>query len=241
MKTEDFERLKAKLGDEFDVTIESMNEAIISVKKKDIWDGVEFAEYIHSPMKNLSHFKIVRSDEQWLYMSDGSELFKHNCKPSTEQAYIEQLKKEAFERFGEIKDGDRFVFPEFLKVMIYEIDSPSVVQYIKQSDQLLISGYPVYSKGKWATRAKERVYVTHELKNYFCDSLIVKFSTGYVENPNDIAKFLASQLEAYLNLDGYSVDVSGETLSIHVKIRNGVDLEDLKEKAESLAEIVKKI
>lgn len=212
MKKEDFERLKAVCEKEGFECFEPSNiqdEPIFLIrKKKDIWDGVEFSEYIHSPMKNLSHFKIVRSDEQWLYMSDGSELFKHNCKPSTEQAYIEQLKKEAHERFGEIQGGDRFDFTE----VGFPSDKSRAVkigysnekwEYDKELDRLYLHGFSIYQQGKWATRVKERVEVEYEMastsgKNYL--NLSYKVSRDIKgKEITEIALFLASQLEAYLN------------------------------------------
>lgn len=167
MNQEDFERLKAVCEKEgFDITIESMNEAIISVKKKDVWEGVEFIEYIgHSWPTGQTIFKVLAIDNfDVINVIDGSKegghLQKYNCKPSTEKAYVEQLKKEAHERFGEIKECCKF---EFIGGIPYRFQIGSfwkpVWNYRKDKDWLTFSGYTMYKQGKWATRVKERIKV----------------------------------------------------------------------------------
>ena len=109
MKTEDFERLK-KLCDEngFELITESPdeNDKFFVVKKKDKWEGVEFArlELDGYCFDDYIEFKIDRIDDVYIYTSSGSKYYKSSLQPSTEQAYVEQLKKEAFERFGDILD-----------------------------------------------------------------------------------------------------------------------------------------
>jgi hypothetical protein len=79
--------------------------------------------------------------------------------PSTESAYIDQLKKEAFKRFGEIKEGDRFDCSIFCELNI----TPSTIQksfnqgfeYIKDrlgEECLLFNSSIIYSNGKWAKK-----------------------------------------------------------------------------------------
>ena len=127
-------------------------------------------------------------------------------KPSTESAYINQLKKEAFERFGEIKEGDRFELP--FGGIIHEVrGNESKFTYEKEFDWFFYRQVKLYDKGKWATRVKERVKVV-----FFQDSLDEHNKIeewGYVfkihnyrygcEKSIESGQFLARQLEKYLN------------------------------------------
>ena len=164
MKTEDFERLK-KLCDEngFELVTESPdeNDKFFVVKKKDIWGGVEFVEHINSG-------KIFRPMSIRSFIIDLNEEIgfkKTDCKPSTEQAYIEQLKKDAFKMFGEIKEGDRFDRTNIDKNWepIWHVSSLDL-NYDKELDRLYIGNLAIYQQGKWAERVKERVWVSHELQ-----------------------------------------------------------------------------
>lgn len=203
MKTEDFERLK-KLCDEngFELVTESPdeNDKFFVVKKKDEWGGVEFAEFHNGSIK-----KIISINNLMIYASDGRYGAKTNCKPSTEQAYIEQLKKEAFKRFGEIKEGDRFL-DAYSKDELKVTHSISVFLYSKDLDSLCIGGVIVYHKGKWAERVKESVKVEF-INHYACantDFHSHVFNLSICRNadqfdPEKAGKFLAEQLEIYLN------------------------------------------
>lgn len=218
MKT-DFEKLK-KLCDEngFQLITESPdeNDKFFVVKKKDEWEGVEF---IHATDTG-NIYKIVSNDyENFSYYlrhcnKDGELKFftKNVFKPSTEQAYVEQLKKEAFERFGEIKAGDRFieaggetwaVRSKFKECGNQEWD------YRKESDVLFHYAVLIYKQGKWAERVKERITVEFEevtgsWDNYylvcFDFTLNKKFDdldkNGLLEKAGE---YLKEQLEKYLN------------------------------------------
>lgn len=212
MKTEDFELLKAVCEKEgFEVDCRYPDSGPVFVKTKDPWDGVEFVD-------NGIKIRKIKSIEKGLVFYEGGS-FNHinECKPSTEEAYIEQLKKEAFERFGEIKEGDRFDRTN----IDYKWGSNVVMEripfgnffwkYDRSSDTLFIGRYGVYSKGKWAERVKERVsgeYVRYHIlwPNEDCATLGFSFS-GFaneegllpIEKLDDAGKFLASQLEKYLN------------------------------------------
>jgi len=203
MKQEDFDQVKKLLGENgFDITMFSPHDTVFQISKKDPWEGVEFAEYFHFPMKGLTHFKIEKSDEQYLYMTDGSELFKDNCKPSTEQAYVEQLKAKFKELFGVINHLDQF---EIDNCSPTSANSSNLAwQYFKEVDILQHYGATVYQQGKWAKRVKERVRVDYLNHTYIWNERLsfdfkpknIKMKLGL---GNDIGQFLASKLEEYLN------------------------------------------
>ena len=220
MKSEDFERLK-KLCQENDFEIDGYHPSsrIFIIDKKDPWEGVEFVECVNNPcseswtigkvykLSGKVGLTLQLKDDQ---LSDANVIEYcsvkfpyHNCfKPSTEQAYIEQLKKEAFERFGEIKDGDRFKEP--IKASYWVVnahDSKSVFKYLKDEDAFMIGGLIVYKRGKWASRVKERVEVSlSEMSSFVGQKLTrVIFDISGESLQPEKAHILASQLEAYLN------------------------------------------
>lgn len=181
MKTEDFKRLKAKLGDEFTAEYRvEKDKVMVLVTKKDEWEGVEFVE-LHSG----GIYKILSSNPEYTFQINvnGNELTypKNSFKPSTQQAYVEQLKKTAFDKFGEIKEGDRFI-------------------YIKEADILFHNELVIYKQGKWAERVKERVKVDFLNKKEFGHRLDLHFQlSDKLTLDYEGCQFLASQLEKYLN------------------------------------------
>ena len=210
MKT-DFEKLK-KLCDEngFELITESPyeNDKFFVVKKKDIWEGVEFAECIQSTSPCFISGKIYLVDLNKIRVD-----YRKYFKPSTEQAYIEQLKKEAFERFGEITEGDEFVEADGNKWMItkrgFKKCGNSEWHYIKENDILFHYALLIYQQGKWAERVKESITVEFEevtgsWDNYylvcFDFTLNKKFDdldkNGLLEKAGE---YLKEQLEKYLN------------------------------------------
>lgn len=157
MKT-DFEKLKELCdANGFELVTESPdeNDKFFLVKKKDIWEGVEF-------VKVAKIHKVYRIDGDKIYFANNTSetwALREKCTPSTKQAYIEQLKKEAFVRFGEIKEGDRFKFnntEQICCIGFIEFD------YYKHTDRVLAFGAIIYEKGKWAERVKEKVTVEFE-------------------------------------------------------------------------------
>ena len=205
MKTEDFERLK-KLCDEngFELVTESPkdNDKFFVVKKKDEWEGVEFVkicdDYNRPDYKAGKIYPLKGIDESGYFETifdengdDWNGLSETEITPSTEQAYIEQLKKEAFERFGEIKEGDRF---KDLDGYVFTI-SKTDFTYFKNEDSLYIDGWIIYSKGEWAERVKERISIRWEE----CDGNYIKFSYSGSVNLIPRMKELAEILEKYLN------------------------------------------
>lgn len=197
MKTEDFERLKAVCEKE-GFTIESYSggkTAIIGVK--DEWEGVEFVQ--EKDTLNIYKVRHFHDSQVWGFwvFSDVEWIWKDNCKPSTESAYVEQLKKEAFERFGEIKVGDMFIGADREESRV--LGNPSF-HYWKITDHLNFGSVPIYFKGKWAERVKERVSVEFLNKNEFGHRLDLHFQLSDKSTLDyEGCQFLAQQLEKYLN------------------------------------------
>ena len=190
MKKEDFDRLKAVCEKEgFDIGFK-YDESTYTVRlKKDIWEGVEFVELSKEGHNDECFtdgrvYKLDAINGKMLNVSSDNEgdqngWLKEYFKPSTESAYIEQLKAEAFKRFGEIKEGDRFDrgwFESRLKVNYigrYQSLLGKDFNYTKSNDCLTFDGIIIYQQGKWATRVKERVKVEPNIRsiNDFADKL----------------------------------------------------------------------
>lgn len=196
MKTEDFERLK-KLCDENGFSIESYSggkTAIIGLK--DEWEGVEFAQHIASG-------KIFKPTSIRTFIIDLNEEIgfkKTNCKPSTEQAYIEQLKKEAFDRFGDIREGDRFECNNTKQICHIGFKD---FDYYKHIDRVYAFGALIYQKGKWAKKLPQPTKVTVSDFSHFGTSVQFKMniSKWCDKKGTDIGDYLAKCLEDYLNRD----------------------------------------
>lgn len=212
MKQEDFDRLKAVCEKEgFEIGFK-YNESTYTVRlKKDIWEGVEFVEALVS-MVGFTEGKIykvvnLKDDEGYLLVNFDDRYLEENgmtpCnfKPSTESAYVEQLKAEAFKRFGEIKDGDRFFCSD--RNGIFAVQKGDEFRYFKDKDLLLIGTWDLYQKGKWATIVKERVKVSpassSQLSNGIQDFKFVVKGRDFLKN--GALDYLASKLEEYLNKD----------------------------------------
>lgn len=211
MKTEDFERLKAVCEKEGFWVDDNHSLALFHIMVKDPWDGVEFAT------DGIMVYKVYEISNNWVYYGSNIDGKKERAgksfmKPSTESAYVEQLKKEAFERVGEIKVGDKFNSPQAGINHLLGKSGNKEWDYIKKDDQFFYYDVELYCQGKWATRVKERV----EVKNKGFNQIdFVKKDLSYVgvavsikmdiigefkSFSNDKAgDFLASQLEEYLN------------------------------------------
>lgn len=193
MKQTDFDRLKAvceKEGFEILNLTHDDNEKYVLVKKqKDIWEGVEF----YRSKWSKSIYNINRID---LKLREGIKLM--DWEPSTESAYIEQLKAECFKRFGEIKEGDRFD----RSLIGYGKDSINFMpnrgyekgfDYSKESDTLYFDNLLIYESGKWATRVKERVKVVGAEINK------QKMTFYYTGKIDEMIGNISIKLEEYLN------------------------------------------
>ena len=200
MKTKDFELLKSLVGDKFEVKWESPedNDKIWVVKKKDPWDGVEFVESGFDG----TIYQIISQNDDLIIIRNG-EIDKKSGNPSTESAYVEQLKRIAFEKLGEIKVGDRFdrttIRPHWgNNIQITESGDGSFdFWYNKKDDQFFIGNYCIYEKGKWAERVKDRVEISYSVTS---GVLVMFLKNGEPYRPHwREMDFLREQLENYLN------------------------------------------
>lgn len=172
----DFEKLKRICEESgFELVNESPkeNDKFYVVRKKDEWEGVGFAKALLSHFNddlNVSEYTAgriyrVKSIKEHRVFTDfddkGSRTNgwdKKNFQPSTESEYVEQLKKEAFDRFGEIKEGDRFK-RDYISVSwgCEEVIGKSPTggfefYYDKNSDILYKGNLAIYKQGKWAEK-----------------------------------------------------------------------------------------
>lgn len=202
MKT-DFEKLKILCdANGFELLTESPkdNDKFYVVKKKDEWEVVEFVEgLVVGGVYKINDF-------------DNFQRVKKFYKPSTEQAYVDQLKKQAFELYGEIKEGDRFDAIFYGNTVT--IGKGLGFYYCKSTDALHFNGWIVYEKGIWAKKLPKRVEVKPKHSrgmNKSHDVLTWDYEFEFKINQFDREKFsaeimhwkvlpfLASQLEKYLN------------------------------------------
>ena len=203
MKTEDLERIKKLLGDEFTVQcrVEKDN-VIVLVEKKDIWEGVEFF------YQDGKVIKIDREDEHGFYWGNGNFTGRNykGAKPLTEQAYIEQLKNEVFQRFGEIKEGQKFISVDGIEE--YPDNEYPDFEYHKIDDTLYHKLIKIYQQGKWAVKLPERIEVKtsstpiwkqNEFKGYDFNFWFRSINGGQNVDTRKVHDFLAKQLEDYLN------------------------------------------
>jgi hypothetical protein len=174
---------------------------------KDEWDGVEFVESLINAtnqysvgriykVKELTECNLLTEFDDRLSTTNGHS--KSNFKPSTEQAYIEQLKAKAKELFGEINEWDVFESDSGL----YEFGGFADFQYVKKFDLLFYGNVPIYQAGQWAKRINDKITVydadlDRGLKNNF--SFRVHSTEKVTRSKNEIIEFLSSKLEEYLN------------------------------------------
>ena len=221
MKQTDFQRLKQICEKEgFELLNESENDNgkfFVITRPKDIWEGVEFGESMESG-------KIITANKIYKFISSGrdhvtiiDDLNDRTStkityfKPSTEQAYIEQLKTEAFKRFGDIKEGDRFdrnwISAPFNISKIGDIKNAlgTGFFYSKKNDELFFDSINIYRSGKWATKIPKKIEVTvsgYDLTDYKTHNCFeVEFFIHDSEefDRKIVSVFLARKLEEYLN------------------------------------------
>lgn len=214
MTDQEIEKLREKLGSGY--SVKRLNGAI-TVELSDIWKGVEFAECVEYHKGSRTGAEIIKGHiykiTDWfkreLVYFDGFEygwpvLF---FKPSTEVAYVEQLKSKAKELYGEIKDGDRFdrIEMEFddnhrigeVRLSVHGLD------YYKSDDKLYFGTTCIYQQGKWAKKVKEPIRV--EFKSTSggpADEGHVawfRFQLSEDLDFHDAGEHLAKYLEEYLN------------------------------------------
>lgn len=170
MTEQEIEKLREKLGSDYSVKRQN---GAITVELVDIWKGVEFAECLeyHTGSRTGKEifkgqiYRIIDWFKRELVCFDGFEYGwpVRFFKPSTETAYVEQLKAKAKEMYGDIKDGDRFdisMIEEDPQEFRMFYDNP-IFTYYKKDDSLWAGNYPIYKQGKWAKKIEPiRVYVS---------------------------------------------------------------------------------
>ncbi len=214
MTEQEIEKLQEKLGSEY--SVKRLNGAI-TVELVDIWDGVEFAIADH----NGVIYKIDRfetSPMKKIWFSHGKFLFPEKCKPSTEAAYVEQLKDKAHKLYGEIKDGDRFELDNGIPNQYqFQGYGHSVFSYNREFDKLSFGGYTLYKQGKWANRLPEHVVVNVSSIRYLREPIeymgqlipsdtidctahfTIEGNSPRIILKDDFRKLLSKYLEDYLN------------------------------------------
>ena len=192
-KSEDYNKFKKLCEDHgYELLNESPKDNdkfYVVAKPKDVWEGVEYFESIVNGL-------IIKGQ----FHPSSRDLFK----PSTEQAYVNQLIAKAKELFGEIKPYDKFI--ELTgnidswngSLLIDEFD------YIKRSDTLFFRNIVLYHKGKWAKRVPKRIKVKYEGGSFLEQSFYFLYENGGIQKLQLIGyasagEFLAKQLEKYLN------------------------------------------
>jgi len=219
MKNEDFDRLK-KLCDEngFNLLNESdkdNDKFFVVTKKKDIWEGVEYVECILNSesytvgkiypidRKFLPKIKTKHDDFLNSYNGQGLSYFK----PSTEEAYIDQLKAKAFELYGEIKLGDKFdrSYLEFNDIKeIKTLNGFDGFIYYKGKDGMDFNGSCIYKNGQWAKKLPSKIKidldyrsVTHSRGNdpEYCELIFTFDSVIGVEKSRELYKVISEHIE----------------------------------------------
>jgi hypothetical protein len=204
MKKKDYDLLKSVCEKEgfqlLNLDHEDNENYYVIAKKKDAWEGVEFGkvaddyletDYIAGKIYPVTGFGNGFVDT--LFDEDGdidNGLGFKFIEPSTKEAYVEQLKNEMTERFGEIKKGDKFLDWDDVKFSVSTLD----FDYNKNKDILFFGGWAIYRKGKWVERVKERVKVEPTKES------INRLAKDLNENEkSEVLALFASQLEKYLN------------------------------------------
>jgi hypothetical protein len=199
MKQTDIDRLREICEKEGFEVSESHGSDLFQISKKDPWEGVEFEECVISDaLGRYTPGQIYpgKIDGDYFYTMFDNNKFsngrnKSHFKPSTEAAYVSQLKEKAKELYGEICDGDRFERewePEIDRRRIFAIGDKDYYKdgfsYAKDIDMFMFNGHSIYKQGKWAKKI-ERVRVGMSWDTFKDNKVFIHFhkDTG---NPNEI-------------------------------------------------------
>lgn len=226
---DDFTKLKLLCEKEgFELTTESRDEnrKFYVIKKKDIWEGVEYVELLTDVLDPVTLtktayakgaiFKIKEEVEIGFTLTNGLCVRKLDVKPSTEKAYVDQLKDIAFRKYGEIRDGDRFnmttINPSWNPNVDITLDFDGVADnglftYNKVYDRITLLGFILYQDGKWAERVdiKSKVIYAGTRLSRQDKSVVIDFSFRILNldldlvNLHNVGEHLQSKLEEYLN------------------------------------------
>jgi hypothetical protein len=173
------------------------------------WEGVEFFKSLMESDEYYIKHKIYRasqiSGDAVCFIDENKDDHKittdylyENFRPSTEQAYKEQLIKEAKERFGEIKGGDVFFS---VNNLTYTTLNNIGFSYFNRFDRLTFGGVTIYEKGKWSERVEEkqkevREIIINGINEDDENSLFDIFTNREVfENPFISGKYLIESIE----------------------------------------------
>ena len=185
MTNEDLERLiKVLDGTQFE--IENRADGYVWVSLKDPWEGVEFC-------------KSKSSDSIYL-VADLKDLdLKKRYIPSTEEAYVNQLKAKALELYGDIKDQDKFLEPNGNTDTYREKGNKSNPEwdYIKNQDELFLYSILLYKGGKWAKKLPKRIEVS--ILNIIIEDNYQAFEKCKSIGKEAIFDYMSKQLEKLLN------------------------------------------
>jgi len=190
----DFNQIK-DLCNKIGVNCHLIENGVLITEPKDEWEGVEFVDR-NTKIHPICKITRIENENVWYYNQNSENVFSpKNCiKPSTEQAYVDQLKAKAFELYGEIKEGDRFTDWDKNNFCIATLG----FQYRKKYDALWFGGWLIYLQGKWAKKIEkvtvECISDSHPKGNLYYFKMTSKNRIGSGE-------FLASKLEEYLNSD----------------------------------------
>ena len=229
MKSEDFKELQEFCEQKgyqlLNESLEDNTKFFVVSKKRDEWEGVEFAECLESQVSSFTLGKIYRVNpngngvdkcdfciDNKNYPNGFGGRNRVFFKPSNESVYKAQLEKMAFEKFGEIKLGDKFerVFSAFNG----RLESPFTIdekylhegevgfRYNNSDDMLLFRGFAIYHQGVWATKLPERVKV--EPRDCYQEAISGDYYFGFhirkeYGEIGVLQQFLASALEKFLN------------------------------------------
>ena len=176
MTNENLERLiKVLDGTQFE--IENRADGYVWVSLKDPWEGVEFC-------------KSKSSDSIYLVNEVDTQ---NGYTPSTEEAYVNQLKAKAFELYGEIKEGDRFEDWEGNDFEIYS----DVFRYSKIDNRLFLDSWTIHEEGKWAKKLPKRIEVS--ILNIIIEDNYQAFEKCKSIGKEAIFDYMSKQLEKLLN------------------------------------------
>lgn len=212
MIEEELRKLNKVLEDNgFDIKSE-ISENVFYIMPKDEWKGVEFVCILfNNQIKPISHI-----DNKWIHTKRNTSVRKSESIPSTEEAYVNQLIKNVKERFGDIRDGDRFKreWKEDLEGRTeFVIGDRKYTfkgfKYYIGSDILRYDGYIIYEGGKWAQKVEQpkvdfitskSVSDTRSNGKFIGGEYNFTFKLNNVEHKNlhHIGEHLAKQIENYL-------------------------------------------
>jgi hypothetical protein len=159
MKAKDLERLK-EICDREGFTIITgdvlpKDSILVEVAKKDIWDGVEFIK--SKGTGDIYKIESLTSNGQFNILN--GMIGKNAGIPSTEESYVEQLKKEAYIKFGDIDKHtvfdrtniDKDIVTGSVQLICNGLFGDEWI-YKKENDSLYYYSLLIYRKGKWAKK-----------------------------------------------------------------------------------------